>query len=161
MKKYQVVVGNIGHVLETDNGREARREYRAWIRQSKAEHGRASGEPVTLFQDGEIRAEYFAPKKKMKLPTIKQVSALLRALKKDIGDEYRASDDPCDDTPGMAITIGINPETGDWSYQTGDNSYTGGAYGYHYWGVGSLYRSTNCRELARELIDDAADQVQP
>lgn len=64
MKKYQVVVGNIGHVLDTNNGREARREYRAWIAQSEAEHGRASGEPVTLFQDGDIAAEYFAPAKR-------------------------------------------------------------------------------------------------
>jgi len=62
VKKYQVVVGNIGHVLDSDNGREAMRTYREYIRQSKAEYGRASGEPVTLFADGEIRAEYFAPK---------------------------------------------------------------------------------------------------
>ena len=97
--------------------------------------------------------------KKMKLPTIREVSALLRELKKHIGDECRASDDSEDTTPGMAITIGINPDDGSWSYQTGDNSYTGGAYGYQYWGVGSLYRRTNTRQLARELIDDAADQI--
>ena len=97
--------------------------------------------------------------KKMKLPTIKEVAALLRALKQDIGDEYRASDDPEDDTPGMQITIGIDPENGAWSYQTGDNSYTGGAYGYAYWGIGSLYRRSNCRTLAKYLIDDAAGYV--
>lgn len=96
---------------------------------------------------------------KAKLPTIKEVSALLRSLKADIGDEYRASDDPEDNTPGMCVTIGVDPETGAWSYQTGDNSYIGGAYGYHYWGIGYLYRRSNSRDVARSMIDDAADQI--
>lgn len=60
--KYQVLVGNVGHICDTDNGAEAWREYRRYIGQSRSEHGRAAGEPVTLFVDGEIRAEYFAPK---------------------------------------------------------------------------------------------------
>jgi hypothetical protein len=59
MKRYQIVVGNVGHVCETNNGFEAWREYRRAIGDSKAPHGRASGEPVTMFKDGDIRAEYF------------------------------------------------------------------------------------------------------
>lgn len=89
-----------------------------------------------------------------KLPTIKEVSALIRAIKPDICDEYV---DEGDTLPSIQITIGHNPETGDWSYQTGDNSYTGGAYGYPNWAVGSIYRRTDSRELARELIDELAE----
>lgn len=90
---------------------------------------------------------------------MKEWRSLLVALKQDIDDNYRASDDPEDDTPGMCVTIGFTPATTDndasWSYQTGDNSYTGGAYGHPHWAVLSLYRRSNCRELAK----DAADQI--
>lgn len=96
----------------------------------------------------------------MKLPTIKEVAALIKSLKKDIGDEYRAEGDEDSNVPSMQVTIGIDPETGAWSYQTGDNSYTGGAYGYHYWGVTTITRRSNSREVARYLIEDAASQVE-
>lgn len=96
----------------------------------------------------------------MKLPTIKEVSSLIKSLKKDIGDEYRAEGDEESNVPSMQVTIGIDPETGAWSYQTGDNSYTGGAYGYHYWGVTAITRRSNSRKVARYLIDDAASQIE-
>ena len=86
----------------------------------------------------------------MKFPTIKEVSALIRAIKPDIGDEYVQEGDTL---PSIHITIGHNPDDGSWSYQTGDNSYTGGAYGYPNWAVGDIYRRTNSRELARDLIE--------
>jgi len=92
----------------------------------------------------------------MKLPPIGEIAKLLTQLKPDIGDDYRASDDPEDSTPGMQVTIGAD-ETGAWSYQTGDNSYTGGAYGMPYWGVISLYRRSNCRDLARDAVDQIAE----
>lgn len=59
MKPFQIVVGNVGHVWEGSNYMQARAHYNAWIKQSKADCGRAAGEPVTLFHNGEIRAEYF------------------------------------------------------------------------------------------------------
>lgn len=92
-----------------------------------------------------------------KLPTIAEVSRLLISLKRDIGDDYRieAQDD---ETPTMQVTIGVNCDNGEWSYQTGDNSYSGGAYGYHYWGVGYLTRRSNCRDEARRMLDEVADQ---
>lgn len=86
---------------------------------------------------------------------------LLIALKPTIADDYRASDAPDDSTPGMCVTIGFTPATEDtdasWSYQTGDNSYTGGAYGHPHWAVVSLYRRSNCRELAKDIADQLGD----
>lgn len=87
---------------------------------------------------------------------------LLRRLKPDIGDEYRASDDPDDDIPGMQVTFGVtlNEDGGlSWSYQTGDNSYSGGAYGHPVWAVVSLYRRSNSRELAAEAMEEALSQL--
>ena len=44
-------------------------------------------------------------------PLVSQWTKLFKALKQDIDDDYRASDDPDDNTPGMQVTIGFTPET--------------------------------------------------
>lgn len=91
----------------------------------------------------------------------RELTRLLKSLKADIGDEYRACED--DDCPGMCVTIGATPneETGDlsWNYQTGDNSYTGGAYGHRHWGVIYLYRRSNSAELASGAVSEIADSI--
>lgn len=92
---------------------------------------------------------------KTKYPTIKELAELVRAIKREISDEYRAFED--DDAPGIQLTIGHDPATGDWSYQTGDNSYTGGAYHYPNWAITGVYRSTNSRDTARELINELVE----
>ena len=94
--------------------------------------------------------------------TIKELRELLMSLKPDICDDFRIDDqddlpnDDQDDLPNMMVTIGYSPD-GDWSYQTGDNSFTGGAYGYPHWAVVYLYRRSNCRELARDVINQLYD----
>jgi hypothetical protein len=84
------------------------------------------------------------------------LTALIAGLIPKIGDDYRASDDPSDDVPGMQITIGADGDG--WSYQTGDNSYTGDAYGYQYWGLGAIYRDSDPAEVAEELLRDLESQ---
>ncbi len=82
-------------------------------------------------------------------------------MKPDIADDYRCSDDPSDNTPGMCVTVGATPQADgvlSWSYQTGDNSFTGGAYGHPYWGVVSLYRRSNSGELAHDAAEQIASQ---
>lgn len=153
MSRYQVIVGNIGTVLDTDSRQAAAKTYGEYKQQSIDHYGRASGEEVTLFMDDEPLWTHVP---KIKLPLIKDIRTLLVSLKRDIGDEYRASGDRDDSTPGMQVTIGAD-DTGAWSYQTGDNSYTGGAYGMPYWGVISLYRCSNSTDLARDVIDQIAE----
>lgn len=90
----------------------------------------------------------------------KQVALLLKSLKPDIGDECRACED--DDIPGMCVTIGATPnDEGEliWSYQTGDNSYTGGAYSHAHWGVVYLYRRSNCKELAHQAVEEIVESI--
>jgi hypothetical protein len=85
---------------------------------------------------------------------------LLVGLKGQIGDEYRASED--DTLPGMQVTFGVSvSEDGElsWSYQTGDNSFSGGAYCHSNWAVISLYRKSNSRELAHDAIEQIADLI--
>lgn len=88
---------------------------------------------------------------------IAELAQLARELIPTIGDDYRASDDPADDEPGMQVTIGANAEG--WNYQTGDTSYTGGAYGYANWGIGYLYRDTDPDEFARLLVEDLESEA--
>lgn len=95
-----------------------------------------------------------------KLPTIKGVAALLHALKADIGDEYRAEGCKGEPTPSMTVTIGADGTSAEFGFQTGDNSFSGGAYGYPYWGVVILTRRSNCRELARDAIEQIYDQIE-
>ena len=93
------------------------------------------------------------------MPTIKDITDLLISLKSQICDDYRASDDPDDDDmPGMQVTISTNGND-TWNYQTGDNSFSGGCYGDPYWAVISLYRRSNCRDLAREAINELKDAM--
>lgn len=90
-----------------------------------------------------------------------KITKLLKVLKPEIMDDYRASDDYEDKTPGMCVTIGFTPASEDkdlsWDYQTGDNSYTGGAYGHPHWAVISLYRTSNCTALAVEAVEQLAE----
>jgi hypothetical protein len=98
-----------------------------------------------------------------------QWERLFKQLKGQIGDDYRASEDPDDNKPGMCVTIGFTPyrpesetETereASWSYQTGDNSFSGGAYGHPHWAVVSLYRRSNSKQLAIDCADQICELV--
>ncbi len=90
---------------------------------------------------------------------VNQWAALLRSLKTAIADDYRATDDPEDNTPGMLVTFGLSAD-GSWSYQTGDNSFMGGAYGHACWGLAYLDRRSNCKDLAQHAFDEAVEQIQ-
>jgi hypothetical protein len=55
---YEVLVGNVGTVLTTNSLRQAQGVYRDYVAASKAGVGRAAGEAVGLFCDGEPIREY-------------------------------------------------------------------------------------------------------
>ena len=58
MSNYQVIVGNIGLVHESNRCVEARGIYGEYVRQSRQGYGRAAGEAVALFKDDEPVLEY-------------------------------------------------------------------------------------------------------
>lgn len=86
----------------------------------------------------------------------KYIVQLLKAIKKEICDDYIQGEDTL---PSIDITISINEKCTSWSYQTGDNSFSGGCYGDLYWGIGTLYRRSNTEELAKELLSDLSNQI--
>lgn len=147
MKCYEIVVSNIGTITTTTDRKVAYKTYREYCYASKHNCGRASHETVTMFVDGDIYKEY---QPVSKLPSVRDIRALLIDLKSTIGQEYRIEDQD-DNIPTMQVTIGAD-NTGSWSYQTGDTSYTGGAYGYPHWGICYLQRRSNCTDLALDVI---------
>lgn len=86
-----------------------------------------------------------------------ELTELAKVLQPTIEDDYRASDDRDDDTPAMLVTIGADAKG--WSWQTGDNSFTGGAYGYAHWGVCTLSREDEPAEFAEAILKDLEDTV--
>ena len=61
MSNYSVLVWNIGNVHDGRNKKVAMQVFNWYVRCSKANHGRAGGESVTLFCDDEIAREYVNP----------------------------------------------------------------------------------------------------
>ncbi len=59
----------------------------------------------------------------------------------------------------LCLTVGWSPDTGKWSYQTGDNSYTGGAYGHPIWAVVWITADSVPAEVAEEILNELADQA--
>ena len=57
------------------------------------------------------------------------------------------------------LTIGMNP-AGEWSFQTGDNSFTGGAYGYPHWAVVSITEDSDPAEVFQDICDQLADLME-
>ena len=51
---------------------------------------------------------------------------------------------------GMDITVATDGDI--WNYQTGDNSFTGGAYGLPHWAVTTIMPDTDPLELYDEVI---------
>lgn len=68
-----------------------------------------------------------------------------------------------DNEPGMCLTVGFTPKTEEkdysWGYQTGDNSYTGGAYSHPHWAVVYLSRDSKPSEIAEEISGQIAELV--
>ena len=94
---------------------------------------------------------------KVKFPTLKAMYNAVRYAKDEIHDDYRCDDET--DKPSIRLTIGFSPDTGDWDSQTGDNSYSGPAYFHPHWAVVDIFRNSNCKELANDILSQLHDLV--
>lgn len=81
------------------------------------------------------------------MPTIEELRKLFVSLKRYIDS------DCCDEEGNCGIDVTIATDGSDWTYQTGDNSFMGGAYHYPHWAVVFLAPRSNSRELAIDAMD--------
>ena len=102
------------------------------------------------------------------LPGLRQeLYSLLVALKRGADWPTLRRDfcenDPSDQTPYVEVTIGCTFDFAGgciiWSYQTGDNSFTGGAYGHPEWFTTSLLSRSNCKAIAKDLTEEIAGRI--
>lgn len=57
------------------------------------------------------------------------------------------------------VTFGANDDLTEWDWQSGDNSFSGGAYFYPHWGVVYFRPRTNCREIALEALEQILSSI--
>jgi hypothetical protein len=102
------------------------------------------------------------------LPSLRQeLYSLLVAIKKDADwhtlRRYFRWSDSSYSTPYVDVTIGCTFDFAEgcisWSFQTGDNSFTGGAYGHPEWFTTSVLRRANCKDLAKDLIEEIEGRI--
>ncbi len=89
----------------------------------------------------------------MRLPSIKSVASELRGYKPYIEDSFV---EESGEEPGMDVRLQYH-DNGGWCLHTGDSQYDQDHRGH--WGAGYLTRATNCRELAKELIDEVVESI--
>ena len=82
---------------------------------------------------------------------------LIEILIPTIDDDDRIDEE--DEQPSMEVTIACNEDGDAWNYQTGDNSYTGGAYGLPHWAVLYLDRDSDPKAVAEDAIDQLAELI--
>ena len=63
------------------------------------------------------------------------------------------------DKEGLDLTVGFNPKSKEWDYQTGDNSYAGACYHYPIWGVTTIFPRSKSKDLAKDVVDQIRDQA--
>lgn len=88
-------------------------------------------------------------------PMVEEWRKLFSRLIPTINDDDRATEDG--EEPGICVTVGFTPETRErdasWGWQTGDNSFTGGAYSHPHWAVVYLSRDSDPAEVAKDCED--------
>ena len=57
----------------------------------------------------------------------------------------------------LDLTVAVDDEFTQWNYQTGDNSFTGGAYGLPHWGVTTIYPDSDPLGVYEEIITQLQD----
>ena len=61
----------------------------------------------------------------------------------------------------LDLTVATNDDASVWNYQTGDNSFTGGADGLPHWGVVTIYPDSDPIDLYGEIITQLQDLRNP
>jgi hypothetical protein len=86
-----------------------------------------------------------------------------REVKSDIREflelNMAAFRDDAKEYGGMDITIACNDDGTQWNYQTGDNSYTGGAYGLQHWAVDTIDDEMTWDDVYQSIINQLEDLI--
>jgi len=84
----------------------------------------------------------------------KDLQELIKQIILDIEDDFIENEG---DEPFIMLTVGSDGQN--WSYQTGDNSFYGGAYHYPHWCIAYITRDCNPEALALHIEEELEDLV--
>jgi hypothetical protein len=139
-----------------------------WIRREA--YRQTGSQPYTLQAMQSTACDISPAVRKLlkQLPGLRQeLYSLLVAIKRDadwynLRRDFRKAD-PGDSTPYVDVTIGCTFNFAEgcitWNYQTGDNSFTGGAYGHPEWFTTSIFGRSNCNDIAKDLIEEIEGRI--
>jgi len=89
-------------------------------------------------------------------PPCSDLYELVSNVRNDISPESRAFEG--DEEPGIQLTVGWDPKDKKWSYQTGDNSFTGGAYSCPIWAVVAIYVRSKIESVIKDILNQIQEQ---
>lgn len=81
----------------------------------------------------------------------------------DAYGQYREEPEEGEEQEPIQITFATNGDlcsvsgSVQYGWQSGDNSYTGGAYGYSHWGIGYVDDESDAEEIANEIIEQLSE----
>ena len=94
---------------------------------------------------------------KVQLPSIKELAKELARIKRvtdwSVDPNFDDIREGCETT--FQITLGFDGSG--YALQTGDNSFTGSAYGFKNWSVDYLSKHSNCLSLAKDILRQARE----
>jgi hypothetical protein len=91
-------------------------------------------------------------------PTKKALVKLVKAIKEDVRQHGGNAFSFQTGAKSLTLTVGASGEGRDsWSFQTGDNSFMGGAYLYPHWAVVEVSVRDNAEEVADDILDQLAN----
>jgi hypothetical protein len=79
------------------------------------------------------------------------LESILKDYKSNIDDDMK---DHADELPSIQITIATNDDAQEFGFQSGDNSFSGACYHYPIWHTDYLFRRSNCKKLASNMINE-------
>lgn len=85
-----------------------------------------------------------------------ELSSAVEVLIKGIGEDYRVE---AGDGPAMEVTFATDDTCSQWTYQTGNNSFHGNAYGLPHWAVVTLTPDSEPDEIADEILSQWEDLI--
>ncbi len=86
-------------------------------------------------------------------------TALVRHVQTFVDDDCHGDEFDDDAEPAICLTVATDDGAEEWAYQTGDNSYTGGAYHFPHWAVVYVMRDSAPADIAEEIAEQLGELI--
>jgi hypothetical protein len=95
----------------------------------------------------------------MRLPTKKSIRELISRIKRIMLENPDMYWDVETEQYECQLTVGVDGQSQEFGYQTGDNSFSGACYSYPHWAIVTITNYSNVKELTDEIINQFHDLI--